>query len=286
MLNLSGEFSAQTDNLEAVALGFQGAEDVIESMTRVVDGKTVSKITKIVKSLGKIAPLLGAGGAVFGIFAAFGDSPEEQMLEEVIGMLNEGFQRIEYRFDKIERSFKDLELVIAKQHFWTRLDGNLKDLSSAQRRVDAFFNVKGKDLREQRRKDLDKDQYNKVFDAMSAIKDTFEGKHGKTLCKAMTDFSNGDRKTVLDVSTDLYNRMVKAALNHIIISKASNRIDTKNREKEMVKDLEDIAKRIQACDKEIEEKVWLKTWKSDLDKSIDYPAGGNFYFVIRYKKNV
>ena len=77
-----------------------------------------------------------------------------------------------------------------------------------------------------------------------------------------------------EVSTDLYNRMIKGAINFVLIGKTLDRADNKQDEKDMTEMLKDVFDKIQACDAKIKSSEWLKQWRSDLDGIIgDEPAG-------------
>ena len=105
--------------------------------------------------------------------------------------------------------------------------------------------------------------------------DTFDGKlGGGTLCNQVIEYSKVDRKTVREVSTDLYNRMIKGAINFVLIGKTLDRADNKQDEKDMTEMLKDVFDKIQACDAKIKSSEWLKQWRTDLDGIIgDEPAG-------------
>ena len=80
-----------------------------------------------------------------------------------------------FRFDRIEDQLEDLENTIISEHFWTRITPTLQDLSNVEKRVDNFFAVSDPAQRAIRMNDLDDTQYQKVFDAISALEDSFEG---------------------------------------------------------------------------------------------------------------
>ena len=268
------EFSNYATHMEQVAHGLSAAKDITDGVAAILEK---GKFKEISKSLTKLAPFLGAFGAVVNIIGLFGNSPEVERLNQVIEMLNRGFNRMEYRFDRIEQRFEDLENTIAQEHFWTRLHPRLEDLSNVQARVDRYFAVSDPAQREQRKQDLGDVEYDKVFDALIAIRDTFDGAHGRhPLCKLVTDFSDVNRRTVLEIATDLYNRMIKGALNFVLIGKTLNRADNKNDEKEMIDLLNEISRKIEACDRNIEYTEWKKEWKADLNKFIGDQGKGKF----------
>ena len=267
--------------MEQVANGFEAAADITEGISGVI---STGKFKRISGSISKLAPFLGAYGAVFNIIGLFGNSPEVERLDQVIGMLNEGFERVEYRFGRIENRIEALENTIKQQHFWTRLRPKLDDLSNVQERVNRSFSVSTPAERAQRLQDLGKDEYDKVLDAMIAIRDTFDGAHGSDpLCKLVTDISDVDRRAVLEVATDLYNRMIKGALNFVLIGKILKRADNKNDEKYMFDLLSKISRMIEECDANIENTEWKNEWIKDLDTAIGDQRAGKFIKFRNYE---
>ena len=278
------EFSNYATHIEQVANGLSAAKDITDGVAVVLEK---GRFEEFSKSLTKLAPFLGAFGAFLNIIGLFGNSPEVERLDQVIEMLNSGFQRMEYRFDRIEQRFEALENTIKQEHFWTRLRPRLEALSNVQARVERYFAVSDPAQRAQRKQDLGDDEYDKVFDAMIAIRDTFNGAHGSDpLCKLVTDFSDVNRRTVLEVATDLYNRMIKGALNLVLIGKTLNRADNKKDEKDMINLLRGIARKIEACDKNIEHTEWQKEWRADLDKLIGNQRKGKFSNWLGFFTNV
>ena len=252
--------------MEQIAHGFTAAQEITDGVALILKK---GRFKEIARSLTKVVPFLGATSAVFEIFGLFGNSPEVEKLDQVIGMLNEGFNRMEHRFDRIEKRFEDLENTIKEQHFWTRLHDSMAHLIYAQQLVNRYFAVTKPNERAQRQKDLEK-EYTNVYKAIITIKSTFDvtlGPH--PLCKAVTDFSDVNRRTVLEVSTDLFNRIIKGAGNLILIGKALNRTDNEHDEKEMVDLIKETSEMIETCDENIEKEEWKKEWLTDLDDALD-----------------
>ena len=153
--------------MEQVALGYSAAQDIADGVSLILKKGKFDEMSKL---LGKLAPFLGAYGAMVNIIGLFGDSPEVQRLDKIMEMLNDGFQRVEYRFDRIEESLKDLENTIKEEHFWTRLRNDLATLNNAQHRVSRYFSVTDPAVRKERQNDLDDAEHNDVFDALNNIK--------------------------------------------------------------------------------------------------------------------
>ena len=103
----------------------------------------------------------------------------------------------------------------------------------------------------------------------------FDGAFGHgTLCDQATKFSKVDRDTVIGVNTDLYNRMIKGAMNYMLIVKTLKKKSAEQDEKDLTKMLKDTLDIIQACDAKIKSSGWLKQWRSDLDSVIGDIAAG------------
>ena len=214
--------------------------------------------------LGKFAPFLGAFGSIVGIAGMFAPSAQGQQIQEIMKILNEGFNRMEHRFDRIEERLDDLERTIREEHFWTRLVSRLEDLSNVRSRVTGYLSVSDPAVKASRKADLDMSQYNSVYDAIIAIIDTFDGTNQPLdLCETVKEYSNIDRKVVLGVSIDLYNRMIRGVMDLVLIAKVLDRADVSKTQEEFAAKLERIGKAIGECDKEIESEAWLGTWQSD-----------------------
>ena len=156
--------------MEQVALGYSAAQDIATGVSEIVKK---GKFKDIAKALGKLAPFLGAYGAVVNIVGLFGESGEVQRLNKVMKMLNDGFDRIEYRFDKIEESLSNVENTVLKAHFWTRRQDDLNILHDAQTRVHRYFSTTDPDVREERREDLDEQLRQDLLDSLNRIKGKF-----------------------------------------------------------------------------------------------------------------
>ena len=169
-----------------------------------------------------------------------------------------------FRFDRIEDQLEDLENTIISEHFWTRITPTLQDLSNVEKRVDNFFAVSDPAERAQRMADLDDTQYQKVFDAISALEDSFEGNNSPlNLCDTVSEYSDVDRRVVLEVAMDLYSRLIRGTTDLILIGKINGRADVSQTQDEMAELLEKIGTDIGTCDSEIESTAWLGQWIDD-----------------------
>ena len=262
--------------MQQVANGFLAGKEITAGISGVMES---GKFSQFASKLNKLAPFLGAFGSMVSIVSLFGASEEEQRLEEVIKVLNAGFNRMEYRFDRIEDQLQNLERTITEEHFWTRLTSRLEDLNSVKQRVENFFAVSDPSVRAQRMKDLDSTQYNKAFDAIYAIADTFDGKNtAQDLCETVSEFSSVDRKVVLNVAMDLYNRMVRGATDLLLIAKVLEREDQSTTQTEMVTLLKKIANDIGDCDAGIESTAWIGQWTVDMYDVLGDTSKGNFFY--------
>ena len=236
--------------------------------------------------LGKFAPFLGAFGSIVGIAGMFAPSAQAQQLQEIIKILNEGFDRMEYRFDVIEERIEDLENTVRAEHFWTRLVPRLEDLSSVRSRVIGYMSVSDPDVRASRKADLDIIQYNKVFNAISAIIDTFDGTNQPSnLCETVKEYSSIDRKAVLDVSIDLYNRVIKGVLDLVLIAKVLDKADSSQTQADFAAKLERIGSNIGECDENIASEAWLGQWEGEAMSVLGDTGKGMRHLLLTHFDN-
>ena len=269
----SGQLSTYERDMQQVANGFLAGKEITAGISGVMES---GKFSQFASKLNKFAPFLGAFGSMVSIVSLFGASEEEQRLEEVIKVLNAGFNRMEYRFDRIEDQLADLERTITEEHFWTRLTPRLEDLNSVKQRVENFFAVSDPAVRAVRMQDLDIRQYNKVFDAIYAIANTFDGTNSANdLCETVSQFSSVDRRVVLNVAMDLYNRMIRGATDLILIAKVLGRADQSTTQSDMVTLLKRIGNDIGECDAGIESTAWLGQWVDDMYDVLGDTRKGN-----------
>jgi len=261
---------------QVVGNGMTAAQQVFEVLSQIAE---ISKATNI-KSLGKMA---GPVGAAFGAFAAiveivalFGGS-ELQKLDTVIELLNDGFSRMEYRFDELGGRIDDLDKAMKEQFFWTRVQPKLEKLNSVKQRIKDYFKVSKPEVRALRASMLDKSQWQDQYDAFNALRAGFDGdKSTGSFCKELTVFTNTDRRKIVNILVNLYSRMVKGAMDLLLIgSILGHKEDIPLREKEYEEVLVRIANTIKDCDSAIETTKWLETWKGDLTRTIGDTAAGH-----------
>jgi len=190
-----------------------------------------------------------------------------------------------------EERLDDLERTIREEHFWTRLVSRLEDLSNVRSRVTGYLSVSDPAVKASRKADLDMSQYNSIYDAIIAIIDTFDGTNQPLdLCETVKEYSNIDRKVVLGVSIDLYNRMIRGVMDLVLIAKVLDRADVSKTQEEFAAKLERIGKAIGECDNKIESEAWLGTWQSDAmsvlgntGKGKENELADGFYDALRTK---
>ena len=252
---------------EQVANGLSAASEMLNGVATILkDGKAHKTLFNLAS---KFAPFLGAYAPVVAIFGLFGSSPELQRLDHAIGLLNDGFRRMEYRFDSLEMSIEDLGKNIEKAHFWTRIKPGLQAFDSIDARVKDYFAVTNPTYRQQRAKFLDKQQYHKIYDAIDALNNDFIGKYPTgSICQEVTHFTSNDRRATVNIITDLYTRLMRGAMNLIFIKKILKHTDIPPTETEMKNMLVRIAGLVKECDRKIAEETWLTTWPGDLDSAL------------------
>ena len=206
---------------------------------------------------------------------------------------------MEYRFDRIEDRLDDLEQTIKEEHFWTRLTPRMEDLNSVKQRVEDYFAVSDPKARAARERALDDKQYDKAYDGIYALRDTFEGANGRApLCDQVKEFSEIDRRTVLNVGVDLYNRMIRGALDLVLIANILGKDDQHVTQGDMAELLERIGNVIETCDTEIATTEWKeegengkRRWISEMEEILgDTPKGEilimSYDFVLNVKSEL
>ena len=187
--------------------------DAISKIKELTDTDTTKRMSKII---GAVAPFLGAFSAVAEIAGLFGDS-ELQKLDTVIDLINDGFSRMETRFDQLGGQIEDLKKAMKEQHFKTQVKPHLENLESVKQLVKEYFSA-NKNNRETRAGRLDLSQWHKQNHALNALRAGFDGVHDDSFCKRVTDFANADRRKVVNILVNLYSWMVKGTTDLILIS--------------------------------------------------------------------
>ena len=278
---ISGQLNTLQKDIGKVAAGFTAGKAITDAIVGVIKS---GQFAKLAGHLGKFAPFLGAFGSIAGIAGMFLPSAESQQLEKIIKILNEGFDRMEYRFNRIEERLDDLERTIKEEHFWTRVVEPLEKLSSVKSRVIGYLSVSDPVVRAARKADLDIIEYKKVYDAINAIVGTFDGTNQPlNLCEAVSQYSSIDRKVVLGVSIDLYNRIIRGALDLVLIAKVLGRADYPQTQAEFAAKLERIGKGIGECDKNIKSKAWLEQWNGDAMSVLGNTRAGKRQLLLRIR---
>ena len=268
-------FATETGKL---AEGLGGGEGLLNGISGLLSGTS-----RIGKALNKIAPFFGAFSAIAGIVGFYGDSGEVQRLDQVIEMLNEGFKGMNERFDRFETRVDQLEAVLKEESFWTRLNDKILDLVSVEDRVKDYFNGLSPANRAAALQRLDDDEYDKTYDAVSALHAYFGNSlPTRSICESVIDFSAVNRSKVMQISVDLYSRLLSGARNKVLISELRNYADKEEIKQKMIRWMTEVGQRIDACDADIRESRWIGQWKKDLlneilSKDIPSMQGGRFH---------
>ena len=159
-----------------VAHGFAAAKDIADGVAQILGNGTFNRMSK---ALAKLAPFMGAFGAMVNIVGLFGDSLEVQRLDKIMETLNNGFQRVEYRFDRLERGLQDLENTINEQNFWTRIRDDLATLYNAEELVKDYFETTDPAARRQNQKDLNYAEFRKLETALNSLKGKSHYQYGE-----------------------------------------------------------------------------------------------------------
>ena len=221
----------------------------------------------------KVKPFFSAISKVFSLFGVMGNSPELQRIQNLNKVISKGFVRLETTIDRIKNSLDGLEDEIKRQHFWTRLDPELKKLYQVTERG-LYYELQMEGETAADRLASFKNEYNEMYDAFLAIKGTFEGKTGrKTLCDNLIEISNTDLHRVLIVTYILFDHLFQAAINLVKIKAVVNKnISDSEMEKfvnEMAKAIKGTKTIIDECETKIRSKSWKLRWKTDVIEHLD-----------------
>lgn len=186
-------------------------EQVAEGLSR------ISKLKKVAKGLGKVlgayAPFLGGISAMVSIVGLYGDSPELQKLNQVIDLLNDGFTRMEIRFDELGGKINDLNRDLKEESFWLMVRPDLKALDSVHERINDYLGVSDPKTRKDLAANLNEAQWDKQYDALNALEKGFNGEFFPGgFCRKVTEFKNADRREVVRILVKLYSWMLRGAM--------------------------------------------------------------------------
>ena len=292
------------DKMTQISHGFDSGSKMVEGLQELsevklekleiknINLKGISKMKKLGKVFESVAPFLGALSAVFSILGFGGPSKEEQRIDNLLKVINKGFQRLGKKMDKVKNRLDGLEKEVKREHFWTRLDGDLKRLYEVNARVQLYYNTPNETDQKARLAFFDNYEYSRAYDAFLAIKGTFEGDFGKEpLCQSMIDFSKSDLRRILIVSFNLYTQMIQAATNMAIIKTVitNKTIGSNEMETELTETLLKIKNRIEECEKTIKTKTWRSQWRKEVQ---DYLAVTHdkgligMYILTIYQRNL
>jgi len=92
-------------NVDRAAKGFAAGEDLAAGLTFM---KKAADLKGMLGLVGRISPYLGAFEAFASIVGSYGTSNEVQRLDHIIDQIDDGFQRMEERFDNVEQIIETL----------------------------------------------------------------------------------------------------------------------------------------------------------------------------------
>ena len=217
------DFHGITGQMAQVADGLGAGSNIADGISEVPKTKKMSAkksfFRKHHSKFDKITPFFSAVSNVFTLLGIMGDSPEVQRIDNLLKVVNKGFMRLETKMNLIKNRLDSLEDVVKREHFWTRLDPDLKKLHEVTARVLLYYDAPNKEAKKHRLAYFDEDEYNDVYDAFIAIKGTFEGKVGrKSLCDTLIENTKTDLQRVLVLSYNLYTRLFQVFLILLLFS--------------------------------------------------------------------
>jgi len=257
-------------NMQRVGHGLAAGEKLTAAISGSLKAGTFDKVAK---SLGNFAPYLGAFSPAMALVSLFWASDESQRINDVMGVVNTGFRRLEGEFQKLEYKLSDLERTIVSEHRITRITSILKEFSVANELVENYWDAeKKKNIKTRKERLVDGNVYNTLQAAIIWLYDDFTGKYlSSALCDSLIETTNVDRRQVMDTVIDLYRRMIQAVSNLVVIGSLKELSDLPETIKKETGRLEEIAEVIKKCDMEIESNRWVKQWMKDLERILDHP---------------
>ena len=276
---------------DGLSMGVSIADGLLEAQDIKPKGrKIVPRVVRRHKfKIKKIMPFLGAIASIFGLEGVMGDSQEVQRIDNLLKVVTKGFQRLETKMDRLKIHLDSLVNEIKREHFWTRLDPDLKKLYQVNVRVNLFYNAPDDGVRRLRRAYFTEMEYSEVYDAFTAIKGIFEGNLGrKSLCDQLITFTETDLKKVKLVSDTLYTRLMQATLDLVRMRAIvyTNEGEKKRRDfmEGIIRSLTVVEESMVNCQTKIRSNSWKLRWKIDADNyftknDVDSPSRCHLFFV-------
>ena len=258
-----------------LSAGFSKGASITGGLTELKDIKRFTKRKSFVsrhhKKFDKLTPFFGTLLNIFSLFGVMGNSGELQRIENLMKVINKGFERLETKMEHIKNRLDSLDDEVKRQHFWTRIDPDLKKLYQAEARIKLYYNTTDDGLKTERLKYFNEKEYNDMYDAYISIKGTFEGKVGRyAICDTLIEVTNTDLERVLHVLYDLYIGVIQAAKDLVrtraIMGDFKGKDDLKNEYiEELAMTLTSIKESIDNCEEDIRGKRWKLQWRSEVE---------------------
>ena len=239
--------------MDKIAVSISLSQEIIEGI----------KSLNLIQTIGKFSSFFGGLGAIFSIIGGIFDSTEVQKLDKLLTVVNKGFLRMESKLEDIVADVENVKHTVQQEHFWTKLAPELKKLHTVRQRIMNLYKATNKPEREIALKSLNREQFEKVFDAFLAIEGTFDGSfNGKKLCETMTEFSKADIYKIRAIMKDLYIRLFQGAMDIVMLEK---KLEIQGYQEEIVKKLAKISKMMSECDGKVTSELWKRHWKNDAE---------------------
>merc|ERR1719494_318438 len=275
----SKEYGHLRLNMGRAASGLQAGMFFTNAIGNILKKDKMSKaLQSVTKAMGSLGPALGGFAAILTMTGLFGPSEEVQRLNQLISMVNEGFKNMNGRFDELDKKFEDLANLIGKSTFYTKLNSHSLELIVVKTKVALYFEENDQVKKAVSRKDMTEALWTRGYDAMIKLKAYFESElgHSQSICKMVRDFTDQYRLQTLQISLQIFNRMVQGARDLVLIKGILEGPDDADFVKErMVKWLKQVGKKIDDSNEDIRESKWIGQWKLDVTTLLANYKGAN-----------
>lgn len=277
-VSILAKYNTLATEMNKAAAGIGIAEGIVDGL----------KEFNIVGAIGKFSSFLGGLGAIFTILGGVFDSSEVQELDNLLKVVNRGFLKIEARLEGLDVEVANVKRTVQQEHFWTKLAPELKKLHTVKERIMNVYRAEDRIERKIAWQALDKEQFEKVFDAFLAIEGTFNGKfNGKTLCQTLIEFTKADAARINVINRDLFVRLLQGAMDIAMLGK---KLKITGLGDKVEKKLGSIYKMMKLCNDKVTTKVWKTQWKLDADIWLDEVKpkvyNGKFVFIEYFRRSL
>ena len=273
------EYDGLTTLMKQLSAGFSTGAKFTTGLKEIKDIKMFSKrksfLSRHHKKFDKLTPAFGALLNIFALIGVMRDSPELQRIENLMKVINKGFMRLESKIDLIKNQLDSFEDEVKRQHFWTRMDPDLKKLYQAHARIQLYYSTTNNSLKAERLKYFDEKEYYEMYDVFLAIKGTFEGKVGRySICDTLIEVTNTDLKRVLQISVELFIDVFRAAENLVRTRAIMGTFSGKDKMKnqyigDLATTLTSIQESIDNCEENIRSNRWKLQWQSEVKNYLE-----------------